>query len=209
MKLVDDQIGIETKHIIINGNGLYPDLLILKKICETYNGADKFIIFPRTPMKYMRGLSVLRNIHGLLDQGFRNLIFIVDREHITEDAKTEIKNQLIGINILDETPLQDAFLLKCRLGNRNFNLFCSISGLTNCIEEELLKLIKLQWNIQINIQPVSNDAIWRAQLKTELRRLANKKKIKKLLKETGRKKLEMAFPNLCTMFKEIERNYEI
>lgn len=36
-----------------------------------------------------------------------------------------------------------------------------------------------------------------------------KKKIKKLLKESGQRKLETAFPNICAIFKEIERNYEI
>jgi len=176
MKLVNDQNGYETNHIIINGNGKYPDFLILKRICEIYNGANKIIVFPRTPKKRQSGLSALKYIHRFLDRGFRNLIFIADREHIVEDANAEIKNQLIGIDILDETHYQDAVWLKCRLGHRNFNLFCNISGLTNCIEEELLKLIELQWNIQTNVQPVSNDANGRSQLKLELKRLANKKK---------------------------------
>ena len=209
MKLVDDQIGIKTNHIIINGNGTYPDFLILKRLCELYNGMDKIIVFPRTPKKRLPGLNALSKIHRYLDRGFRNLIFIVDREHIIRDANAEIKNHLIGIEIIDETPLQEAFLLKCKLAHRNFSLFCNISGLTNCIEEELLKLIELQCNIQTNVRPVSFDTNGRSQLKIELRKLANKKKIKRLLNEAGRRKLESAFPNICAILKEIEKNYEL
>ena len=170
---------------------------------------DKIIVFPRTPKKRFSGLSALRNIRLFLDSGFRNLIFIADREHIMRDANAEIKNRLIGISILDETPLQEAFLLKCRLGNRDFNLFCNISGLTNCIEEELLKLIELQLNIQIDLPPIRRDGNWRSQLKAEIDKHANRKKIKRILNEAGRSKLESAFPNLCAIFSEIEENYEI
>ncbi len=208
MRLVDDQLGYETNHIIINGNGQYPDFFILKRICEIYNGSDKIIVFPRTPLKNHSGLSALQKIHRYLDRGFRNLIFIADREHIIEDANVEIKNQLVGINILDETYFQDAFLLECKLAHRNFNLFCNISGLTNCIEEELLKLIEIQLNIHIELPPVRKDGNWRTQLKTEIKRHTNRKEIKKLIKESGQRKLESAFPNICAIFREIERSYE-
>lgn len=206
MNLIDDQIGYRANHIILNGNGTYPDFLILKRICSEYNGRDKIIIFPRTPKKRLSGLSALRNIHFFLERGFRNFYFIADREHITDDANIEIKNNLIGINVSDELPLQDAFLLICNRGPIRFNLYCSISGLTNCIEEELKKLIELQLPIQINVPSVQKDKIWRAQLKAEIKRHVNKKKLKKLLKESGRRKLESAFPNICAVFREIERN---
>ncbi|KKK97922.1 hypothetical protein LCGC14_2647910 [marine sediment metagenome] len=209
MKLVDDQNGYDSSYIIINGNGKYPDLLILKRICKLYNGRDKIIIFPRTPMKRFSGLSALRNIRLFLDSGYRNLIFIADREHIKRDANAEIKSHLIGIRILGETPLQEAFLLKCRLGNRDFNLFCNISGLTNCIEEELLKLVELQLNIQINLPPIRRDGNWRSQLKAEIDKHANRKQIKRILNQAGRSKLERAFPNLCAIFNQIDENYEI
>ncbi|KKN63000.1 hypothetical protein LCGC14_0506400 [marine sediment metagenome] len=209
MKLVNDQLGHETNHIIINGNGKYPDFFILKRICEIYNGSDNTIIFPRTPLKNPSGLSSLRAILSYLDEGFRNLIFIIDKEHILGDANAEIKNQLVNINILNETYFQDAFLLECNLGHRNFNLFCSISGSTNCIEEELLILIKDQLNIQIDLPQVRKSGSWRAQLKTKLDKQVGRKKIKKVIKESGRRKLEGAFPNLCAIFREISRNYEI
>jgi len=209
MRLVDDQLDYETNHIIINGNGTYPELPILKRICEIYDGGDKIIVFPRTPLKRKFGLSALTSIYSYLDYGFRNLIFIVDREHISEDINTVIKNRLSNINFLDEKHIQDAFLFKCKLGHRNFNLFCNISGLENCIEEEFLKLIELQMNIQINIPPVRRDASWRAQLKAEIDRHINRKEAKRLIGRTGRRKIEIAFPNLCAIFKEIERMYEI
>jgi len=91
MKLVEDINGYETSHIIINGNGTFPDLLILKRICEIYNGTDKIIIYPRTPLKRHTGLSALQKIYTHLDEGYRNIIFIVDREHIQADVSAEIK----------------------------------------------------------------------------------------------------------------------
>jgi len=209
MKLVDDQFGYETNLIIINGNGTYPDLLILKRICEIYNGVDKIIVYPRTPLKRKSGLSALKKIYRYLDLGFHNFIFIVDREHISEDENIEIRRNLIGINILNEILLQNAIYLECRKGNRNFNLYCNIWGERNCIEEELLKLVELQRNIQTNILPVSRDANGRTHLKRELEKLASRRDIKKIIKESGRRKLETAFPNICAIFREIERNYEI
>ncbi len=208
MKLLDDQIGIKTRYIIINGNGRYPDYSILHRICEKYNGQEKIIIFPRTPFKNYRGLSALQNIKSYLGRGFRNFIFIVDREHISQDAYDDIKNNLIGIEILDKDPIQDTFLLRCKKGNTEFNLFCSISGLTNCIEEGLKELIESQINISINVPPIESNANWRNSLKNALDTQVGRRRIKSIIKQSGLRKLESAFPNLCAIFKNIEENYE-
>ena len=207
MKLVEDIIGYETTHIIINGNGIFPDLLILEKICEIYDGTDKIIIYPRTPLKRHSGLSALQKIYTHLDDGFRNIIFIVDKEHIQSDANVEIKRELIGINVKEEISLEDAFLLDCQHGNINFNLYCNVSGLTNCIEEELKTLVEAKLHINIEVSPVRKDAEWRKELKNAIKTQISRKNLRRLLNNTNRREFESHFPNLCAIFKEIENKY--
>jgi len=207
MKLVEDINGYKTTHIIINGNGTSPDLLILKKICEMYDGTNKIILYPRTPLKRHSGLSALQKIYTHLNEGYRNIIFIVDSEHIQSDANAEIKKELIGIIVNEETRLKDAFLLDCQYGNRQFNLYCNISGFTNCIEEELKTLIEAKLCINIEVSSVRKDAEWRNELKNAIKRQVSRKDLRQLLNNTNKREFESHFSNLCAIFREIENKY--
>ena len=59
-------------------------------------------------------------------------------------------------------------------------------------------------NIIINIPEDKNPN----ELKKKIRQIANKKKLKGLLRESGRQKLEEAFPNMCAVLKEVENDFE-
>lgn len=210
MKIVEELKGFSSNHLIINGDGTYPDKMILERICEKYNGVDKVIWYPRTPIKKQTGLSALNLIIENLSHGFCKIIFIVDGEHIKENPDIEIKKKLnsIGVNVTEITPLQDAFLIKCRHGNYNINLYCIISGPRTCIEEEVAKLIELQLNIRIDLSGNKNH-IWRHRIKREIDQILNEKgkTLKQLLKETGRRKFEISFPNICAVLRKVEEEF--
>jgi len=207
MKLVEDQKGFKTIHLIINGDGTFPDKLILEKICEKYNGSDKIILYPRTGFKKQTGLSALNSIKTLVDRGYYKFIFIVDGEHIEEDPKSEIKTKLgeISINSEEEIiPLNDAFLMKCSYGSHSLFLYCIISGPDTCIEQDVVKFLEIKLNRRIPIPENKNPK----DLKKIIEQIANKKELKRLLKESGRRKLEEAFPNICAVLKEVENDFE-
>ncbi len=207
MKLVDDEKGIKTIHVIINGDGTSPDKLILEKICEKYNGPDKIILYPRTGIKKQTGLSALNSIRTLISRGYYKLIFIVDGEHIRGDAKRDIKTKLGGIGINSEEeiiPLNDAFLMKCSYGSHSLFLYCIIWGPDTCIEQEVVRFLEVKLNRRIPIPDNKNPN----ELKRIIRQHANKNELKRLLKESGRRILEDAFPNMCAVLKEVENGFE-
>ncbi len=207
MKLVDDEKGFQTIHVIINGDGTFPDKLILEKICEKYNGPDKIILYPRTGIKKQTGLSAINSIKTLISKGFYKFIFIVDGEHIQGDAKREIKTKLDEISVNSEEviiPLEDAFLMKCSLGLHNFSLYCIIWGPDTCIEQEVVRFLEVKLNRNIHIPEDKNPK----KLKIIIRQHANKNELKRLLKESGRRVLEDHFPNICAVLKEVENGFE-
>ncbi|KKN54190.1 hypothetical protein LCGC14_0594830 [marine sediment metagenome] len=212
LKLVDDEIGLELKHVILNGDGISPEKLIIEMICQKYNGKDKIILYPRTGIKRQAGLSALNAIKTLISRGYRNFIFIVDGEYIEEDEdpKGKIKGKLnaIGIGFGDEIiPLQDAFLLKCSCRPYEFNLFCIILGPEVCIEEEIAKFIELKLNVRVNIPEGHKNALWRRTLKQEIRSILSKRELKRQLREANLRIIEDSFPNMCAVLNYIEENF--
>ncbi len=207
MKLIEDVKGYTTTHIIINGDGTFPDLLILERICDIYDGKNKYILYPSTPLKRYSGLSALKNVYLYLDKGYRNFLFIADSEHIKSNANTEIKQELIGIEVIRETQIHDALLYQCKHGNKNFNLYCNFSGAVNCIEEELKTLVEVKLNVNIAVSSIKKDAEWRRELKTAIKNQVHRKELKRVLNDTTKREFESHFSNLCAIFKEIENNY--
>ncbi len=212
MRIEYDEKGLELKHIILNGDGESPEIPILESICNKYDGVDKIILYPRTPIKKPSGLSALDVIKDYLykRRRNRNFIFMVDGEYINENAIAEIRNKLtiIGIEIIDEIiPLQKAFLINCKSGNHNFKLYCVIWGPETCIEEEIKVFIELTLNIRINTPTGPSDAVWRAKLRKEIWNKISKREFKRLIKKAGRRKLEESFPNICAVLRKVEEDF--
>ena len=207
MKIVEELKGHESNHVIINGDGTYPEKLILERICEKYNGYDKVIFYPRTAIKKQTGLSALNSIKNFPGYGFCKIIFIIDGEYISNDPNFEIREKLdsIGVDITEIIPLRKAFLIKCSFSNYNINLYWIISGPETCIEEEVAELIDLHFNIQIDLSG-KRDEHWRHRIKHDINQVfKERKKLKDLLRETGIKKLEKSFPNIKIRVNQCKR----
>lgn len=208
MRLVESIKGIDSYYLIISGNGTFPESVIFKNLCKKFNGYDKAIFYINTQRKKQTGLDALNAI-PLYPKKFRinSIIFIVDGEHIKENATIEIQEHLEskGISVIEVLPLQGAFLIKCRTGPYNVILFCIILGPEIFIEEEVAKLVELNLGVKIDLsrkrEPEGRKTI-KKQIKQVLRE--NGKTIEELVINTGITKLEEIFPNICAVLKKIE-----
>ena len=113
MRLVESIKGIDSYYLIISGNGTFPESVIFKNLCKKFNGYDKAIFYINTPLKKQTGLDALNAI-PLYPKKFRinSIIFIMDGEHIKENAAIEIQEHLEakGMSVNQVLPLQGAFL---------------------------------------------------------------------------------------------------
>lgn len=208
MRLVESIKGIDSYYLIISGNGTFPESVIFKNLCKKFNGYDKAIFYINTPLKKQTGLDALNAI-PLYPKKFRinSIIFIVDGEHIKENAAIEIQEHLEskGISVIEVLPLQGAFLIKCKTGPYDVILFCIIGGPEVFIEEEVAKLVELKLGVKIDLsrkrEPEGRKTI-KKQIKQVLRE--KRKTIEELVRNTGITKLEEIFPNICAVLKKIE-----
>lgn len=208
MRLVDNLKGIKSYYLVISGNGTFPENVILKNLCRKYNGHDKAIFYINTPLKKQTGLNALNAI-PLYPKKFQinSIIFIVDGEHIKENARIEIMKYLKskGIGITEIIPLQRAFLIKCKSGPYDIILFCIILGPEVFIEEEVAKLIELKLSVKIDLSR-KREPNGRKTIKNQIKQVLREKgkTIEELVNNTGKIKLEQTFPNICAVLKKIE-----
>ncbi len=210
MRLVDNLEGIESYYLIISGNGTFPENVIFKNLCIKFNGYEKAIFYVNTPLKKQTGLAALNAI-PLYPKKFRinSLIFILDGEHIKKNSRIEIQKYLesIGIGIIEFILLQGAILMKCKSGPYDIVLFCIILGPEVFIEEEVAKLIELKLGVKIDLSRKREPA-GRKLIKNQIKKRLREKRttIEKLIEDTGKKKLENIFPNICAVLKRIEES---
>jgi len=208
MRLVESIKGIDSYYLIISGNGTFPESVIFKNLCKKFNGYDKAIFYINTPLKKQTGLDALNAI-PLYPKKFRinSIIFIVDGEHIKENATIEIQEHLEskGISVIEVLPLQGAFLIKCRTGPYNVILFCIILGPEIFIEEEVAKLVEMTLGVKIDLSR-KREPEGRKTIKKQIKQVLREKgiSIEELVRNTGITKLEEIFPNICAVLKKIE-----
>ncbi len=208
MKVVDNLRGVESFYLIISGNGTFPESVILKSLCKKYNGFNKAIFYINPPIKKQTGLHALNAI-PLFPKKFQisSIIFIIDGEHIKENASIEIKKYLetIGISINEFNPLEGAFLIKCKSGPYDITLFCIILGPEIFIEEEVAKLIELKLGVRIDLSGKGYSS-GRKTIKNQIKQVLREKgkNLGELVITTSKSKLEEVFPNICAVLKKIE-----
>ncbi|KKK42131.1 hypothetical protein LCGC14_0564440 [marine sediment metagenome] len=208
MKVVDNLKGIESYFLLISGNGTFPERVLFKSLCRKFDGEDTTVFYIDHPIKKQTGLNALNAI-PLYSKKYQisSIIFIVDGEHIKENAAIEIRKQLEskGIGINEILPLQGAFLIKCKSGPYDILLFCIILGPEVFIEEEVARLIELKLGVKIDLSR-KGEPTGRKAIKSQIRQILRKKgiDIEELVMNTGKLKLEKAFPNICAVLKKIE-----
>ena len=208
MRLVEILGGIESYYLVISGNGTFPEKVILKNLCKKYNGHEKAIFYISPPLKKQTGLNALNAI-PLYPKKFQinSIIFIVDGEHIKENARIEIMKYLEsrGIGINEIIPLQRSFLIKCKSGPYDLILFCIILGPEIFIEEEVAKLIELKLGVKIDLSR-KRETNGRKTIKNQIKQILREKgkTLEELISSTGKVRLEETFPNICAVLNKIE-----
>ena len=71
-----------------------------------------------------------------------------------------------------------------------------------------MNLIKLTLKIEIDLSG-ERDKNWKRRIKKDVKRIMreNRTNYEQLIRRTGTRKLEIAFPNLCSVFKKIEEDF--
>ena len=210
MRLVDSLKGIESYYLLISGNGKFPESVIFKNLCEKFNGYEKAVFFINTPIKKQTGLNALNAIPIIPEKFHINsFIFIVDGEHIRENARNEIQRHLNsrGIEINEIIPLKKAFLIRCNSGSHSIILFCIILGPEVFNEEEVAKLIEIKLGITIDLSR-KREPVGRKEIKKNIKEILreNGKTLDELVRSTGKTKLQETFPNICAVLEKIEEH---
>ena len=213
MKLVEELRDLKSNNLIITGDGSN-EFHIMKELCKKYNGHNKLLWFPRTPLLIKKGLCALDTIKIYLNNqifGINSIIYLVDGEYIKEDAIIEIQDHLnsIGVNIIDIAPINEAFIIRCSSGNYEIILYCIVSGTETCIEEEIVKLIDLEYGVKINLSG-DRDSGWKTRIKKEIRLTlkGKNKNLEELIRNAEKSKIERSFPNICAILRKIEESFQ-
>ncbi len=212
MRLVEELKGFDANFYIITGNGTR-ESEIFEELCKKYDGLNKILWFPRKGLKKKTGLSALDVVKDIpSDFGINQIIYTVDADAIEGDPKIKIQAKLrsIGINVSEINPIKNALFIRCNFGSHNdVVLYCIITGVSTCIEEEIAKLMKIKLDIIIDCSGERN-ANWRNKIKNEinkkLREIDKNLRIKTLVRDAGIKYLEECFPNICAVLKVIEKD---
>jgi hypothetical protein len=139
-----------------------------------------------------------------------SIIFIIDGEYFNDAIEIELKNALLerAYNIKEILYLNHAYSIKCQKGDYEILLYCIISGIEICIEEEIVKFIKTKFSIEVNISEIESKQ-GKDRIKREINQILkrnNLKDITELIKISEKRNLEEAFPNICAVFKKIEED---
>ncbi len=208
--LTNDMRGSNSIFLIITGDSSY-DLRILKEIGIKYNGKSKILFNPTLKIQHKKGKSAFNSLKELAEiYETKFIICIIDGEYFSEDIENELRNALsnraFGINRL--LPIREAYFIECEKGNYKIDLFCIISGIEECIEQEAVRLIKIKLDVDIDTSGIENKEV-KDRVKHEINEILNRngmKDITDLIKISGKAKLEEAFPNICMVLKKIEED---
>lgn len=196
--------------LIITGDSSY-DLRILKEIGIKYNGNDKILFNPTIKIQYKKGKSAFNSLRVLAEiYKAKTIICIIDGEYFCEDIENQLRNALTErvYEIISMLPIREAYLIECKKGNYIIDLYCIISGIEECIEQEIVRLIKLKLHVDINTSGIESRE-GKNRVKHEIRQTLNRngmRDITDLIKVSGKAKLEEAFPNICSVLKKIEED---
>jgi len=207
MKTVTEpgNIDVELATISLTGDGRREQSL-LKAFAERYNGNEFVLQLPATigPLGHgnkrtgrFPGFSGLQTIKTYVSKWkFTRYLFLIDREHFNdEDLILEIRRNLIGFNRINITPIEDqAFLVRCNLGSHELTIHVVVCGEKKCIEENIAKLILLEFGSQVEpIKPYIDQALDQKGSNLYL-----------LIKNARSNNLLQAFTDLTAAFSSIE-----
>jgi hypothetical protein len=211
MRPVSDlkEIDIEFITVALTGDGHW-EHEILRALAERYNGNENVLLIP-IPVALLgrgnrragrfSGLSALQAIKTYVGKyRIERYLFVVDIEHIneTEEIGAELETNMreLGFSLPHIEPLGSrAFLMRCRVGSHDIAVHTVISGEEKCIEENIARLVKLEWNIDVAPSKWAIRSVLRQREESLL----------SFLKSAASTNLGQAFPDLTAAFENMEK----
>lgn len=199
MKLIRELAQSEAESYVIIGDGPR-DRKILSFMSEKFDGKDKLIWHPNEPKgTKCTGLTALNVLpHAVMRYGIKKFLFLIDREHFKKgnQEQTTIQEYLKQqkLSIINISPLisNNSFILSGSIYTKSFELCTVIFGTETNIEEEISRLIKEVYRIQLEPDKNTIEGFLRT------------KDLKTIIKTAQMKQLESAFPGLCSALKWLE-----
>jgi hypothetical protein len=214
MKPVDDLkgINIDSVTVALTGDGRW-EHPILKALAERYNGNENVLLIT-VPVGLLgrgykqagrfSGLSALQAIKTYVrDFRIKRYLFLIDIEHFscTEEVQATLEASLRGANFILQhiEPLGEplgaqAFLVKCSDGSHEIVVHAVIAGEEKCIEEDIARLVSLEYDI--TIAPI------KGLISNVLRQRG--KNLFSFVKHAALTNLRQALPDLTAAFESME-----
>jgi len=207
MKLVEELRDLKKVVWVLTGNGP-TECRVLKGSVKKYDGSEKVLFFPKIPLGFQfgSGTSVLKVIKVYVSKYNANNFFcLLDKEHIetSKPSEMEIGDRLkefgITVDNLEKLSVNDeeALRVEGKVGIHKFALWIAINGKEKCIEENIAKLLKIEFGE--NIKP-TKEAIRNAL------RNHNIEDLEHLVSNVSINKIERSFPAIHTVLSRLEDN---
>lgn len=143
---------------VLSGKGS-TEFKVLKAVAKKYDGSDKVLYLPKRPGYHPgSGLSVIKVVKIYVDKyRIKNYVCLIDKEHFTEEAaiekEIEEKFREFGVEIRNvqkfSVDSEKALCIKGTVGVHEFTFWVAITGEEKCIEENIAKMIKIKFGIEI------------------------------------------------------------
>lgn len=205
MKILRDPQNDMDYFVITGDDGR--EFAVLSGICCKYREKERTLWFPVKGMVKRTGLTALNAVKVIPDDfNMEKIIYTVDRDVIEGDIESEIIEKLksIGIEILDVRQMESSCIIECKLGAHEITLYCIVSGIDVCIEEQIVELLHEKHGIEIDTSGEKN-SVWKKNLKRRMLDGLNHKDltIEELISTSGIEYIKSIFPNFCTIFDEL------
>lgn len=208
MEIVDkleDKTISEGLICVLTGDGS-TEFRVLRALSERYDGKGIVLFTPGLPFPLRTGMVALCSIKNYLSlYKVQNILFIIDKDVITNDLLTDVKKvfSTYGIRLFSEKKEiiegEESLIIKVLVGNHEATIYIAVNGKEKEIEENIAKLIELEYDKTV---PPNKQEI-------------NKKlecigvSMTALLKKAEQKNISLAFPSLDLALKEVESSIRL
>ena len=196
-------------YIIITGDGKN-ELRVLRGLCKKINGTEISLYFPFSTRSGKTGLAALNALQVYSTRSrITSMIYIVDGDTFEgKSAEVEIKDYLAsrGFEIIEISVINEALLIRCKLGDKEITLYCIISGPEIFIEQEVARFLKVCFGNEFNISNNVNNQT-KVKFKKEIITFLKEKRVKleDLISRTGIEKIKESFPNFCAVLNSLKK----
>lgn len=156
-EISEASITKESITLVLSGNGKR-EFRILKGFSKKYDGKSNILFFPESPLpKRKTGVSALDSLVFYVNR-ISHFLFISDRdqdfkrgESIKEKIEKKLQERGINIRRTDQNNRaeEDALLISVIVGSHETMIYTAILGEEKCLEENVTKLIKLEYGVAL------------------------------------------------------------